>query len=121
MYPDTAGPEPALEAEEWFEGKNGEPILISLKDEFVPSKSRDLKVVKKNILDNKVTKNSENSSTANKSACAAPSVVSVSDIYLQKAFRKINVAQNGRQLPFNTDQFVNLLFSLCYSYRASSI
>lgn len=87
LYPDTAGPEPALEAEEWFEGKNGEPILISLKDEFVPSKSRDLKVVKKNILDNKVTKNSENSSTANKSACPAPSVKS--DAKLEEILKEI--------------------------------
>uniref|UniRef100_A0A3B4UDA6 Coronin n=1 Tax=Seriola dumerili TaxID=41447 RepID=A0A3B4UDA6_SERDU len=62
LYPDTAGPDPALEAEEWFEGKNGDPILISLKNGYVPGKNREFKVVKKNILDNKVTKNTENSS-----------------------------------------------------------
>ncbi|XP_051906541.1 coronin-B isoform X1 [Hippocampus zosterae] len=54
LYPDTAGPDPALEAEEWFAGKNGGPILISLKDGYVPTKSRDLKVVKTNILEGKV-------------------------------------------------------------------
>nr|XP_060642092.1 coronin-1C isoform X1 [Anolis sagrei ordinatus] len=57
LYPDTAGPEAALEAEEWFEGKNANPILISLKHGYIPGKNRDLKVVKKNILDNKPTAN----------------------------------------------------------------
>lgn len=77
MYPDTAGPDPALEAEEWFEGKNGDPILISLKNGYVPGKNREFKVVKKNILDNKLTKNTDNSSPANKSASPTPSIVSI--------------------------------------------
>ncbi len=77
LYPDTAGPDPALEAEEWFDGKNGDPILISLKNGYVPGKNREFKVVKKNILDSKVTKNSENSSPANKSASPTPSIVSI--------------------------------------------
>ncbi|KAI3372865.1 hypothetical protein L3Q82_023309 [Scortum barcoo] len=76
LYPDTAGPDPALEAEEWFEGKNGDPILISLKNGYVPGKNREFKVVKKNVLDSKVTKNSENSSPANKSASPTPSIKS---------------------------------------------
>uniref|UniRef100_A0AAV2IWK3 Coronin n=1 Tax=Knipowitschia caucasica TaxID=637954 RepID=A0AAV2IWK3_KNICA len=53
LYPDTAGPDPALEAEDWFAGKNGNPILISLKDGYVSSKSRELKVVKTNVLESK--------------------------------------------------------------------
>ncbi|XP_074167322.1 coronin-1C-like [Sminthopsis crassicaudata] len=53
LYPDTAGPEASLEAEEWFEGKNAYPLLISLKHGYIPGKNRDLKVVKKNLLDNK--------------------------------------------------------------------
>ena len=57
LYPDTAGPEAALEAEEWFEGRNADPILISLKHGYIPGKNRDLKVVKKNILDSKPTAN----------------------------------------------------------------
>ena len=57
MYPDTAGPEAALEAEEWFEGRNADPLLISLKHGYIPGKNRDLKVVKKNILDSKPTAN----------------------------------------------------------------
>ncbi|KAE8292146.1 hypothetical protein D5F01_LYC09512 [Larimichthys crocea] len=76
LYPDTAGPDPALEAEEWFEGKNGDPILISLKNGYVPGKNREFKVVKKNVLDSKVNKNSENSTPANKSASPTPSIKS---------------------------------------------
>ncbi|XP_063065852.1 zinc finger CCCH domain-containing protein 13-like isoform X2 [Engraulis encrasicolus] len=56
LYPDTAGPDPAIEAEDWFEGKNGEPQLISLRDGYIPGKNRDLKVVKKNILETKPAK-----------------------------------------------------------------
>lgn len=77
LYPDTAGPDPALEAEDWFEGKNGDPILISLKNGYVPVKNREFKVVKKNILDSKVPKKSEHSSHANKSASSTPSIVSI--------------------------------------------
>ncbi|XP_029618935.1 coronin-1C-A isoform X1 [Salmo trutta] len=73
LYPDTAGPDCAIEAEDWFEGKNGEPILISLKNGYVPGKNRDLKVVKKNILDNKLSKNTEKRGPANKSASPTPS------------------------------------------------
>ncbi|XP_030041906.1 coronin-6 isoform X1 [Microcaecilia unicolor] len=51
LYPDTAGPEPALEAEEWASGKDAGPLLISLRDGYVPLKNRELKVTKKNILD----------------------------------------------------------------------
>lgn len=68
LYPDTAGPDPVLEAEEWFEGKNGEPILISLKHGYVPGKNRDLKVVKKNVLDNKAPKKVEEPTAPQKPA-----------------------------------------------------
>ncbi|XP_015222995.1 coronin-6 isoform X2 [Lepisosteus oculatus] len=54
LYPDTAGPEPALEAEEWLEGKDAEPILVSLRDGYVPVKSRELKVVRKNVLESRL-------------------------------------------------------------------
>lgn len=77
LYPDTAGPDPALEAEEWFDGKNGDPILISLKNGYVPGKNREFKVVKKNILDSKVNKNAENSSPPCKSASPTQSIVSI--------------------------------------------
>ncbi|XP_051975606.1 uncharacterized protein LOC127638211 isoform X2 [Xyrauchen texanus] len=76
LYPDTAGPDAPLEAEEWIEGKNGDPILISLKHGYVPGKNRDLKVVKKNILDNKMTKKTEHTTHANKTATSTPSIKS---------------------------------------------
>ncbi|GLD74066.1 uncharacterized protein AKAME5_002539300 [Lates japonicus] len=75
LYPDTAGPDPALEAEEWFAGKNGGPILISLKDGYVSTKNRDLKVVKTNVLETKPATKAEHSiSTVQKHASPQPSV-----------------------------------------------
>ncbi|KAM9117558.1 coronin-6 isoform 2-T3 [Pangshura tecta] len=53
LYPDTPGPEPALEAAEWLAGKDAEPVLVSLREGYVPLKNRELKVTRKNILDNK--------------------------------------------------------------------
>ncbi|XP_026581869.1 coronin-6-like, partial [Pseudonaja textilis] len=53
LYPDTPGPEPALEADEWLAGKDAEPLLVSLRDGYVPLKNRELKVSKKNVLDSK--------------------------------------------------------------------
>ncbi|XP_074830728.1 coronin-6 isoform X2 [Natator depressus] len=53
LYPDTPGPEPALEAAEWLAGKDAAPILVSLRDGYTPVKNRELKVTRKNILDNK--------------------------------------------------------------------
>ncbi|CAJ1070554.1 uncharacterized protein coro1cb isoform X1 [Xyrichtys novacula] len=74
LYPDTAGPDPALEAEEWFAGKNGGPILISLKDGYVSTKNRDLKVVKTNVLETKPATKPEPISTVQKHASPQPSV-----------------------------------------------
>ncbi|XP_029417288.1 coronin-6 isoform X16 [Nannospalax galili] len=51
LYPDTPGPEPALEAEEWLSGQDADPVLISLKDGYVPPKHRELRITKRNILD----------------------------------------------------------------------
>uniref|UniRef100_A0AAR2KNI8 Coronin n=1 Tax=Pygocentrus nattereri TaxID=42514 RepID=A0AAR2KNI8_PYGNA len=47
LYPDTVGPEPSVEADDWFAGKEGKPILISLKDGFVATtKNKEFKVIK---------------------------------------------------------------------------
>ncbi|XP_068765736.1 coronin-6 isoform X5 [Struthio camelus] len=78
LYPDTPGPEPALEADEWLAGKDAEPILISLRDGYVPVKNRELKVVRKNILDNKPPpgpRRSQSSSDANLSRSALEEVL----------------------------------------------
>ncbi|KAJ3588630.1 hypothetical protein NHX12_009484 [Muraenolepis orangiensis] len=53
LYPDTAGPEPALEPEEWMEGRDEDPILVSMRQGYVPPKSRELKVAKKNVLESR--------------------------------------------------------------------
>lgn len=53
LYPDTVGPEPPMEAEEWLDGRDEEPILVSMRDGYVPPKSRELKVAKKNVLDSR--------------------------------------------------------------------
>lgn len=76
LYPDTAGPDPALEAEEWFAGKNGGPILISLKDGYVSTKNRDLKVVKANVLETKPAPKAEPPPTVPKHVSPQPSAVS---------------------------------------------
>ena len=34
LYPDTASQVPALSADEWIEGKNADPNLMSIRDEF---------------------------------------------------------------------------------------
>ncbi|XP_016387396.1 uncharacterized protein LOC107723343 isoform X1 [Sinocyclocheilus rhinocerous] len=87
LYPDTAGPDPALEAEEWFEGKNGEPILISLKHGYVPGKNRDLKVVKKNVLDNKAPKKVEEPATPQKPA--SPQLTKKNEVKLEELLREV--------------------------------
>ncbi|XP_051980694.1 coronin-1C-A isoform X2 [Xyrauchen texanus] len=88
LYPDTAGPDPALEAEEWFEGKNGEPILISLKHGYVPGKNRDLKVIKKNVLDNKTAKKAEEPPTPQKPV-ASPKITRKNEVKLEELLREV--------------------------------
>ncbi|XP_076364331.1 coronin-1C-like isoform X1 [Tachypleus tridentatus] len=52
LYPNTVSDVPAISAEEWVDGKEAEPILVSLKEGFVPSRKQEFKVTKKsNILD----------------------------------------------------------------------
>ncbi|XP_007545010.2 coronin-1A-like, partial [Poecilia formosa] len=47
LYPDTIGPEPSVDADEWFNGKEAPPVLISLKDGFVATtKTKEFKVHK---------------------------------------------------------------------------
>ncbi|KAK5858711.1 hypothetical protein PBY51_002831 [Eleginops maclovinus] len=55
LYPDTAGPEPAMEPEEWLNGRDEDPILVSMRGGYVPPKSREFKVSKKNVLESRPT------------------------------------------------------------------
>ena len=60
LYPDTLGDSSALTAEEWIEGKDAEPILISLKDGYKPPESKaTISVTKRNILDKGSSKGSK--------------------------------------------------------------
>lgn len=48
LYPDTPGDTAAISAEEWETGQDAEPVLISLRDGYQPTASKnDLKVNKK--------------------------------------------------------------------------
>lgn len=49
LYPETVSDIPAMTAEEWLEGKNATPILVSMKDGHQSCKKPDMKI-KKNIL-----------------------------------------------------------------------
>ncbi len=40
-----------MEPEAWLEGCNEDSILVSMREGCVPTKSRELKVAKKNVLD----------------------------------------------------------------------
>ncbi|KAJ8005664.1 hypothetical protein DPEC_G00120280 [Dallia pectoralis] len=95
LYPDTSGPDCAIEAEDWFEGKNGEPILISLKNGYVPGKNRDLKVVKKNILDNKISHTTEK--PANKCATTAKNEAKLDEVLKEiKSLKDLVSSQEKR-------------------------
>jgi len=64
LYPDTAGDQPAISAEDWIAGKDAETILISLRDVYAPSTLKsDLKVSRhSNVLDKMPPKGSRSGS-----------------------------------------------------------
>ncbi|CAI9741049.1 coronin-1C-A isoform X1 [Octopus vulgaris] len=52
LYPDTADESPAISAHDWFNGKDADPVLVSLKDGFKSTAKEPLKTVRRsNILD----------------------------------------------------------------------
>lgn len=42
-----------MEPEEWLDGRNEDPILVSLRDGYVPPKSREFKAARKNVLESR--------------------------------------------------------------------
>lgn len=50
LYPDTVGPEPSVESDEWFDGKDAPPILISLKEGFATTTKAKVFKVHKSLL-----------------------------------------------------------------------
>ncbi|XP_054986545.1 coronin-6 isoform X4 [Sorex araneus] len=74
LYPDTPGPEAALEAEEWLSGQDAEPVLISLRDGYVPPKHRELRVTKRNILDVRPPAGPRRSQSASDTSLSQPTL-----------------------------------------------
>ncbi|XP_072338471.1 coronin-1C isoform X2 [Scyliorhinus torazame] len=85
LYPNTPGPEAAMEAEDWFEGQNRDPILISLKDGYVPVKNRELKVQRNRLDKLALNKKNESSSTPTK----APTVNANSESKLDELLQEV--------------------------------
>lgn len=85
LYPNTAGDTPALTADEWIDGKDAEPVLMSLKDGFVSStKKGELKVSKKpNILDKGPAK------TQQQQTPAAPVVPAISNEKVEELMEEL--------------------------------
>ncbi|XP_071094408.1 coronin-1C-like isoform X1 [Haliotis cracherodii] len=72
LYPDTPSDTPALSAEEWFAGKDADPIMVSLKGGFVSTRKDALKVVRRsNVLDKMPSRTSQAQSTNSEAAAAA--------------------------------------------------
>lgn len=61
LYPDTPGDTAAISADEWLEGKDAQPVLISLRDGYQPVSKNELKVQKKANLLSKNAKVASNS------------------------------------------------------------
>ncbi|XP_072444036.1 coronin-1C isoform X1 [Chiloscyllium punctatum] len=85
LYPDTPGPEAALEAEEWFEGQTKDPILVSLKDGYVPGKNREFKVQRNRLDKPAQNKKTESGSTPMK----GPSLNANSESKLDELFQEV--------------------------------
>jgi len=66
LYPDTLSDEHSITAEEWIEGTDGEPVLVSLKGGYVsPSSAKTLTVNKKTNVLNKIPPRGPKGSTNN--------------------------------------------------------
>lgn len=77
LYPDTPGDTAAITAKEWEDGQDAEPLLISLRDGYQPTASKnELKVNKKANVLGKVGKVGANSTSVTSAA-----VVSVSNCF----------------------------------------
>lgn len=92
LYPDTAGDQAASSAEDWSAGKDAEPILISLRDGYVPSTQKfDLKVSRRsNVLDKMPPKGSRGSGSTGVSAgSAGGATVQLPDKFLEEFHEEI--------------------------------
>ncbi|ESN94102.1 hypothetical protein HELRODRAFT_115173 [Helobdella robusta] len=85
LYPDTLGDIPALTADQWLAGKDAEPILIPLKDGYVPTKKTAM---------NKVTKSATTNVSTVKPNGAAGAVVMEG---LLDDIRKLKIIAKGHE------------------------
>ena len=75
LYPDTPGDTAAISAEEWENGTDADPILISLRDGYQPSVAKnELKVHKKSNILSKGAKVASSNSAQNAQASAGITV-----------------------------------------------
>lgn len=73
LYPDTIGDQFALTADEWIEGRDAEPILISLKDGYRPPESKAaISVSKRSNLLDKIPPKGSKSPTNQQQQSASP-------------------------------------------------
>lgn len=76
LYPDTPGDTAAISAEEWEAGTDAEPILISLRDGYQPTASKnDLKVHKKTNVLSKGAKVGANSTSGQSAAVSVSKIL----------------------------------------------
>ncbi|XP_055511312.1 coronin-1C-like [Leucoraja erinacea] len=107
LYPDTAGPEPALEAEEWFEGKNKDPILISMKDGYVPVKNREFKP-QRTCLDKRQKKNESGDTPLKGTSLNANSESKLDELVQEIKTLKATVASQDERIANLEDQMAKI-------------
>lgn len=84
LYPDTLGDTAAQSADDWMEGNDAEPILISLKDGYRPPESKAaISVTKRsNLLDKMPPKGGKTTTVTNQSSAPVPVSLLIYFIYL---------------------------------------
>ncbi|XP_032899635.1 coronin-1C isoform X1 [Amblyraja radiata] len=107
LYPDTAGPEPAMEAEEWFEGKNKDPILISMKDGYVPVKNREFKP-QRTCLDKRQKKNESGDTPLKGTSLNANSESKLDELVEEIKTLKATVASQDERIANLEDQMAKI-------------
>lgn len=83
LYPDTAAEEAAVSGEEWFGGKDAEPVLMALKDIFLAGSNVQNRSTGGSILrqpSKRITDKTNRESTAMEAPAPAPASASVSKL-----------------------------------------
>ena len=83
LYPDTAAEEAAISGEEWFSGKDADPVLMALKDIFLAGSSGQNRSAGGSILrqaSKRITDKTNRESAAMEAPAPAPASASVSKL-----------------------------------------